>query len=212
MRGGRFSAVCWFRLFLAVLCAAMLPSAAQAAKWFVDNTLGDVKPEEKVTPAQPRPVQLLWEFQRDGSPNPKATKAIRPIALDALKATGDFSEIVEGPVADGAVLSIRFNNVVNAEELSKVKKQAFGAGLGFGLFGGVVATDHYVVTLEYIDHTGAEPIRTEVTHALHMKYGKKEVAIPGTQVKNVTEAVKGVVNQALARGVNNIVSDPAFPK
>ena len=45
-----------------------------------------------------------------------------------------------------------------------------------------------------------------------MKYGKKDVEIPGTQVKNVTEAVKTVVRQATDRGVNNLVSDPAFPQ
>ena len=45
-----------------------------------------------------------------------------------------------------------------------------------------------------------------------MKFGNKNVEIPGTQVKDAMEAVRTVVRQALERGVNNIVSDPAFPK
>jgi hypothetical protein len=51
---------------------------------------------------------------------------------------------------------------------------------------------------------------TTVNHALHMKFGKKDVEIPGTEVKGVKLAVETVVRQALARGVNNIVADPAF--
>jgi hypothetical protein len=199
--------------FLALLAiSAFTPRAAEAAKWFVDNTLGEVKPEEKVTPATPKPVQLLFEFQRDGAPNPRATKQVKPMAVEALKGTGAFADVVEAPVADGAVLSIKFNNVVKKEELDKVKKDGFRAGLGFGLFGGVVATDNYIVTMEYIPATGAKPIVTTVNHALHMKFGKKDVEIPGTEVKNVIEAVKIVVRQALARGTNNIVADPAFPR
>ncbi|PZR51426.1 MAG: hypothetical protein DI537_56635, partial [Stutzerimonas stutzeri] len=59
----------------------------------------------------------------------------------------------------------------------------------------------------------AAPITTIVEHALHMKYGnKKDVEIPGIQVKNVDEAVKTVVRQAIERGVNTIVADPAFQK
>jgi hypothetical protein len=198
---------------MAALAGMMLSAApAQAAKWFVDNALGDVKPEEKVTPAKPAPVQILYEFQRDGAPHPKATKQTRQWVLDALKATGNFSEVVETPVANGAVLSIKFNNVVKKEELDQAKKDGFKAGLGFGLFGGVVATDHYIVNFEYLAANGAAPIKTEVRHALHMKFGQKDVQIPGTEVKNAVAAVQGVVNQVIARGSNTIVSDPAFPK
>lgn len=200
---------------LSLLAAFMLlcvPTAAQAAKWFVDNSLGDLKPEEKKTPATPRPVQLIFEFQRNGEPNPRATKEVKPWIFDALKATGAFTEVVEAPVAGGAVLSIKFNNVIAQEELDKAKKDGFRAGLGFGLFGGVVATDRYDVAFEYLPGEGAASVQTLVQHALHMKYGKKDVEIPGTQVKNVSEAVKMVVRQATDHGINNLVSDPAFPQ
>lgn len=200
---------------LAALTALMLllvPTAAQAAKWFVDNTLGDVKVEEKKTPATPRPVQLIFEFQRNGEPNPRATKEVKPMLVDALKQTGAFSEIVEAPVAGGAVLSIKFNNIVPQEDVDKAKKEGFRAGLGFGLFGGVVTTDRYDVAFEYLPGEGAASIQTLVQHALYMKFGKKDVEIPGTQVKNVNEAIKTMVRQTTDRGVNNLVSDPAFPQ
>jgi hypothetical protein len=200
----------YFVCFL--LAAAGIAQMAHAAKWYVDNALGEVKPEEKVLPATPKPVQLLFEFQRDGSPNPRANKEVKPMALAALKGTGAFTDVVETPTADGAVLSITFNNVVEKEELDKAKKDGVRAGLGFGLFGGVVAQDRYVVTLKYVPATGAAPITTVVNHSLYMKFGKKDVEIPGTEVKNVKEAVQTVVRQALARGVNNIFADPAMPK
>lgn len=199
-------------LVFALLAFALAPQTALAMKYYVADALGEVKPEEKATPVQPKPVQVLFEFQRDGGPNPKATKLIKPWAIEDLKLTGAFTDVVETPTADGAVISIKFNNVVIKEEADKAKKQAFGAGLGFGLFGGVLASDYYVITVEYIVATGAAPIRTEVKHQLYGKYGKKDVVIPGTLAKNVDEALKTIVRQSLARGVNNIVADPAFPR
>ena len=177
-----------------------------------DWPLGEVKPAEKVTPAKPKPVQVIFEFQRNGKPNGGATKVIKPWAIEDLKGTGDFSEVAETPTADGAIISIKFNNYVVKEELDKTKKQAFGAGLGFGLFGGVVATDHYLVTIDYVPATGAAPIHAEVQHELYAKYGKKDVEIPGTEYPKADEAVKVLVRQALDRGVNTVVSDPAFPR
>jgi hypothetical protein len=209
-----FKQTSMLRAMLALVLAAALPSAAMAVKFYVDNALGEVKPEEKVTPAQPKPVQILYEFQRDGAPNPKATKLTKIWVLDALKATGDFSEVVETPANNGAVLSIKFNNIVKKEELDKAKKDGFKAGLGFGLFGGVVATDYYEVTFEYVAETGATPIKTVVQHKLYSTFGKQKegVVIPGTLHKKVDDAVKALVVQAINRGANNIVADAAFPK
>lgn len=211
-RFGKLHLALLARFFSFAVVLTLVQWPADAAKWFVDNTLGEVKAEEKKLPAQPKPVQLLFEFQRDGAPNPKATKVVKPWAIEDLRSTGAFSEISENPTADGAVLGIKFNNVVKQEELDKAKHDGFRAGLGFGLFGGVAATDHYVVTVTYIATNGAQPITTVVNHALHMKFGNKEVDIPRTEMKNADEAVKTVIRQALARGVNNIVTDPAFPK
>ncbi|MBS0255402.1 MAG: hypothetical protein JSS36_09400 [Proteobacteria bacterium] len=201
---------------LAALLAAMAliaaPQSALAIRYFVANALGEVKPAEKVTAAKPKPVQVLFEFQRDGKPNARATKVVAPWAIDAIKGTGNFTTVSDAPAPDGAIISIKFNNLVIKEELDKAKSQAFGAGLSFGLLGGVVATDHYVVTIEYVAATGATPIRTEVRHELISKYGNKNVEIPGTEYKNADEAVKVLVRQALDHGINTIVADPAFPK
>ena len=196
----------------AMLGFVVTTQTACAMKFFVANALGEVKPEEKVIPASPKPVQVIFEFQRDGKPNAKVTKVVTPWAIDDLKGTGAFSDVVGTPTADGAVIAIKFNNLVIKEELDKAKSQGFAAGLGFGLFGGVVATDHYVASIDYVPATGSAPIHTEVKHELYSKFGKKDVEIPGTEYKTADEAVKVLVRQALDRGVNNIVSDPAFPR
>ncbi|MEO7466432.1 MAG: hypothetical protein ABIV36_05410 [Sphingobium limneticum] len=195
-----------------LLAGFLSPQAAHAMKFYVANALGEVKPEEKVTPANPKPVQIIFEFQRNGKPNAKATKLVKAWAIEDIKKTGGFSDVVETPTADGAVISIKFDNVIIKEEFDKAKKQAFGAGLGFGLFGGVIAVDHYVASIDYVAATGATPIHTEVKHELYSKYGNKEAEIPGTQYPKADEAVKVLLRQVLDRGVNNIVSDPSFPR
>lgn len=188
----------------------VMGSPANAAKWFVDNTLGEVKPEERLTVVAPQPVQLIFEFQRDGKAVPAAIKQVKPMVLDAIKERGDFTEVTDAPVPNGALLNIVINNVVDKEELAKAKKKAFGAGLSFGLGSGVVATDHYVISFELIPATGKPSIKTTLEHALHMKFGNTDAEIPGTQVKNALEAVRSVVRQAVSRGLNNLAADPGF--
>jgi hypothetical protein len=51
-----------------------------------------------------------------------------------------------------------------------------------------------------------------VRHDLYSKYGNTNVESPGTEYRKGDDAVKAVVRQALDRGINNIVADPAFPR
>ncbi len=199
------------RIFaFALLAFVSLSAPAIAAKWFIDNGLGEVKAEDRVSVATPKPVQLIFEFQRDGKSVPAAVKQIKPMAIAALKSSGVFSDVVETPTTSGAILSIVMNNVVNKEELARLKKKAFGAGLSFGLGSGVVATDHYIINFELIPATGSPSIKTVVEHALHMKFGNTKQEIPGTEVKKAMDAVRGVVTQAVAKGANNLAGDPGF--
>lgn len=205
-------------VFLAALLGILgltllaLPQVAKAAKFYVDGTELAVKDEDRVTIAQPRPLQLIYEFQRDGGPNPKATKWSKPFIIDDLAASGAFSEVVETPVEGGAVLSIKFNNIVNPEELKKAKGDAFKTGLTFGLFGSTVVADYYEVTFEYIPAPGAAPIKTVVHHTLITTLGKVKDPIPGVQYKKADLAVRDLMKQVMARGLNNLFADPAFPR
>lgn len=203
----------WHRTAATFLLSLMLlvgATAAEAAKWFIDNTLGDVKPEEKVSVVEPKPVQLIFEFMRDGKAIAAAKKQVKPLVIAAIKEQGVFSEVTEAPTPNGAILNIVITNIVDKEELAKLKKKAFGAGLSFGLASGVVATDHYNVDFELVPATGKPSVKTQVQHAIHMKYGKTDVAIPGTEVKKVMDAINGMVRQTTARGINNLAGDPGF--
>ena len=193
-----------------VLLGLATAQPALAAKWFVDAALGDVKPEEKVVPPKPAPVQLVFVFQRDGADNPKATKIVKPMVIADLKKTGAFTDVVDTPVDGGAAISVTINNIINKEELEKAKSKGFGAGLSFGLLSGTVATDHYAITLDYVAATGAKPIEAVVHHALAMKFGNTADPTGVIQVKNADEAVQTVVRQAVEHGVNTIVADPGF--
>ncbi len=197
---------------LVLLAFLAIPSAAIAAKFYVDGTTIALKPEEKVTPVAPKPVQILYEFQRDGGPNPKATKFTKPFIFEDLKASGGFTAVAETPVEGGAVLSIKFNNVVDPEALKKAKKDGFRAGLTFGLAGGAAVEDLYEVTFEYIPAPGATPIKTVVIHKLVTTIGKVKDAIPGTQFKKAEPAVRELVRQVMVRGTNTLFADPAFPR
>lgn len=197
---------------LAVIVTALwlAASPAYAAKWYVDNTLGALPEDQKVVPEDPKPVQMIFEFQTNGEFNKRATKAVKKIALEHLRNSGVFSEVSEEPVEGGATLKVVFNNIVKKEEIDNVKKDGFKAGLSFGLFGGVVATDYYQMDFTYLASEGQTPVAAQVEHALHMKYGKKDVEIPGTRVKNVDAAVTLVTQQAIDHGINQIAADPAF--
>ncbi len=198
------------KIFLVLLFSFSLSAPALAAKWYIDNTLGEVKPEERVTVTTPQPVQLIFEFQRDGKAVPRAVKEVKPMILETLKERAIFSELSEKPTANGALLNIVINNVVDKEELARLKKKAFGAGLSFGLASGVVATDRYFVSFELIPATGKPSIKANLEHAIHMKFGKANVEVPGTEVKKVMDAVRGMVRQSVSRGMNSIAADPGF--
>lgn len=199
-------------IFCAVLAFLCAVPAAAAPKYFVDNELGAVRPEEKVTPTRPAPVQVVFEFQRDGKPNPKATAVVKPWALSAIRGSGNFSEVSENAVANGAVLTVRFNNFADKGELARTKSSNVRRDLGLGLFGSKAAryyTDQYGVVLEYVAAPGAAPTRTTVAHRLYTSFGKKGAdtsAIPGTPFDSGDEAVRTLVVEALERGLNTIFS------
>jgi hypothetical protein len=198
------------RLALALGLIIAIATPTYAAKWFIDGALGELKPETRITFVQPQPVQLILEFQREGKAVPRAVKEVKPNFLESLKSTGAFSEIVDAPTAKGALLSIIMTNVVDREQLAKLKKKAFGAGLTFGLGSGVVATDYFTIRFEFVPATGKAPIVTTIDHAIHMKFGNTSEAINGQQVRNIKEALNGVIAQAVKKGINTLAADPGF--
>lgn len=194
-----------FTLALSLMVAFFLSATEVQAKFLVDATLGEVKAEEKVVVSQPRAVQLLFEFQTDGVTNAKATKEVGPILTEELKATGIIATISETPIEGGDTLSIVINNITEKGAASK----GFKAGLTFGL-AGVLVADNYDAQFSYRRGTNPAPITRTVQHRIYFKFGSKKDPENAVVVKNAKAAVRLMLHQTVAHGMNRIAADPAF--
>ena len=192
---------------LAALIGATLSAApATAAKIYVDNKLGSVAAEQRVAVATPQPVQLLLDFQTDGITNAKAVKEVKPIALKYLQGTKLFASVSDTPVPNGALLTVRFNNIVDKKAAGK----GFKAGLTFGLAGTTVV-DNYDVTFELSPTPGQPALTSSLKHALVMTIGKKSDPTLGTEYKKVKDAVDAMVGQSIEHGVFALAAQSGFP-
>jgi len=89
---------------VALVATAVAVAQPALAAAYIDTVMGEIKPEEKMTVANPQPVQLLIEFQRDGATVPKGTKEITPIITADVKATGLIGATSDTPPLGGASL------------------------------------------------------------------------------------------------------------
>ena len=199
-------AIRWHFVLIVALAIGIcsLPSKAEA-KILIDTTLGDLKAEDKVSVAEPRPIQLLLEFQTDGVTNAKATKFALPIVTEELKASGVVGAISDVPVQGGDMLSIVINDITEKGAASK----GFTAGLTFGL-AGVLVADNYDVKFSYSKGSDQVPITRSVHHRLYFKFGAKQIPDNAMEVKNINEGFKLMMHQVVAHGMNQIAGDSAF--
>src|ERR1043165_5769168 len=192
----------WLRLVALALLLGTA-TAASAAKFYIPNTLGELDPAARVRIAEPRPVQLLFTFQTNGAPNMRATNYVKDQVTREVQASGLFSEVGQGPAANGAVLSITINNIVEANAASR----GVAVGLTFGLHGTTV-TDAYQVTFDYLSGSGAAPVHKTVEHAIRTTIGRTQPPENATLMRNSAEALATMVRQSLAHGLNAVGGDP----
>ncbi|HVI59817.1 MAG TPA: hypothetical protein VM619_13235 [Luteimonas sp.] len=148
---------------LAFVSCLML-SGCLSTKMYVDPALPTVAKADIQPAAEPRPVQLLFEFRTKGNANAKATAEIRPRVVAAAAESGLFSTVSQAP-ADGGVLTVTIDNIV-LDDAAMAK--GFGTGLTFGLVGSMV-TDGYVCTASY--SRDGITTQAEVKHAIHTTIG-----------------------------------------
>lgn len=190
-------------ILAAALAAAMLcmSTTAHAARWFIDNALGDVPADQKVQVAEPKPAQLLFQFQTNGAANANATRFLTTHITQHVTESGAFSTVGTAPAEGGAIVSITINNVPQQDAAS----QGFLTGLTFGLRGTAVA-DFYVATIEYVSGPDATPIRIEARHTLYTLVGRTEAPPNTTQARNADEAVLTVMRQLTQRLLNDLAA------
>lgn len=190
----------------AALAACTWSGSAQAARYFVDNTLGDVPAEQAVTVAEPKPVQLLIEFKSNGAANARATRYVTPIVTRLVTESGYFSQVSTSPVEGGAVLSVVIDNIFDRDAAVRAGMET---GSSFFLNGNAVA-DNYVGSAEYLRGDDTPSIKKEARHILITAIGRIGEPENATRARNQTEALETVLRQIVARTLHDVVSDPAF--
>jgi hypothetical protein len=195
------------RLVLAPLfaAAALMVSGCLSMRSFVDPTLGDVPSAQRVTVAEPRPVQLIFEFRTQGAANARATNLLREQVTENVRSSGVFSEVSPSPVAGGALLSIVIDNI--PEE--GAAQAGFGTGLTFGLAGTTVS-DFYVASARYSGGAGGVALNSEKRHALHSQIGNAEAPANMVQAENTEAGVRTVIRQLVEHLVFDLARQPGF--
>lgn len=176
------------------------------ASFYVDTATRDVPPSELRMVAQPAPVQVLFEFQTKGVQNARATDHLRTQVIGQIKASGLFSAVEDKPVAGGAMLSLKLNNVPLSDDAFG---KGFVTGLTFGLAGNQV-TDGYICTVEYLDPTRQTPIVKTARHAIHTVIGAKEAPANGIRAETIEEAVRTMTRQIVGTALKDLSFDPDF--
>lgn len=187
----------------ALLCAA---EPAHAARFFVDNALGDVAQADRAAVTDPKPVQIIFQFKTKGAPNARATNYLKERVTELVKSSGIFSSVTTEPVAGGAIVAITIDNIPQENAAS----QGFATGLTFGLRGTSVA-DYYVATTEYVSGPGVATISKSARHTMYTAIGRTEPPANATQAKNVDEAITLLVRQLVERMLTDLGKDAAFP-
>ena len=195
------------RLALALALLVGGAGVAAAAAFYVDRTLGELSDAAKVRSLDPRPVQLVFAFQTNGTANARAQAELKAQITSHVTASGLFATITESPAANGAVLAITINDV---SDVDAARRRGFRAGLTFGLAGNSVV-DHYVATFEYRPIAGAPAITRTIEHNLITTVGRTDPPANADRVRRPQDAVATVMRQLVAHGVNRVALDPAFP-
>jgi hypothetical protein len=194
------------RLATAAAAAALSLLSTGCATMYVDKGLKDVAPAEYMKPPEPKPVQLLFNFQTKGAANARATKFLSEEVTRTVTSSGLFSSVSADPVTGGALLSITLNNVPITDNAFA---KGFATGLTFGLAGSQVS-DGYVCTIDYLPAAGRTQMQKKLRHAIHTTVGAKGAPDNGIKAKNPTEAVTTMARQIVGNGLKDLSLDPQF--
>lgn len=196
-----------FRWMRGIRVAAGLFVAAAltgCANFYVDSATKEVPVAQYRKPAQPQPVQVLFEFQTKGVANARGTEMLKARVVDQIKSSGLFAAVGDAPA--GATLSITLDNVPLTDDAFA---KGFMTGFTFGLAGSKVS-DGYVCTATYRPSADAQPIVKKARHAIHTTMGA--TSEPGNAVKaeSIDDAVTKMTRQIVSTVLNDVTQDPSF--
>jgi hypothetical protein len=197
------------RLARACATSTLLAGAALlagCATHYVDGHTKEVPPAQFTKATQPRPVQLLTEFQTKGVANARATAATKGMIADSVRSTGLFSQVSDAPAAGAGVLTVTVNNVPLGDDAAA---KGFIAGLTFGVAGQQV-TDGYICTVSYLPPGQGKPIVKSAKHAIHTTIGASAAPPNAYKAASIDEAVRTMVRQVMSVALSDLSRDPDF--
>lgn len=179
---------------------------AGCASYYVDTATKEVPVTEMKQVTQPKPVQLVFEFQSKGAPNPRVTDHLKENIIKEVKESRLFSSVSTDPTPGVAMLNITLNNVPLTDN---VGAKGFVTGLTFGLAGNVV-TDGYICTVSYLPAGQTTPIVKTVRHAIHTTVGIANPPPAAQKSASIREAVDTMTRNVLSNALKDLSDDPAF--
>lgn len=197
------------RLVRACVYATVLAGAALVtgcATHYVDGSTKEVPPSQFTKATQPRPVQLLAEFQTKGVTNARATSHTKEMIAESVRSTGLFTEVSDAPVAGAGVLTVTVNNVPLTDDAAA---KGFIAGLTFGAAGQQV-TDGYICTVSYLAPGQSKPIEKSAKHAIHTALGASAAPPSAYKASSIEDAIRTMVRQVMSVALSDLAHDPAF--
>lgn len=187
----------------ALSAAALLTGCATA---YVDTAIKEVSVADLKKVAQPKPVQLTFEFTTKGAPNARATEFLKAAVSDQIKASGLFSSVETTPATNLGVLNVKLDNVPITKDAAA---QGFVTGLTFGLAGSTV-TDGYVCTVQYLPAGQGQIISATARHAIHTALGNSSPPPSAKKSANMEDAVKTMTREILSNALRDLAANPAF--
>lgn len=182
-----------YTLALGVAVATQL-TGCLSVKSYVDPAYKSLSYSDIKKPAQPIPVVLTTEFQRNGVVVPKAGRELQSTVERSLRATGVFSPTAQSNSEKQAKLHLTANNVA---DLGEAAGKGVLTGLTFGAVGNAIA-DKYEFKFSYVDAQGKE-ISERYPHMILTTVGNKKAPIENVQPMSINEAFNKVVDDVVIR-------------
>ena len=193
---------------LARACAAVtaLILLSGCATAYLDSSVAELSPSEKVAVAHPQPVQLLFEFKTKGSFNGTATDLLKQTVVDTVQRSGDFSQISTDPVPNGALLHISIDNVPLSDDAFA---KGFVTGFTFGLVGSTVG-DGYICTADYQAAPNAPVVTKTMRDAIYTSMGATSGPQHAEKMASPKDAAFAMTERVVSHLVNDVANDPSL--
>lgn len=207
---GKYCMKCLEKSFISAMAiSSMLILASMmtgCTSVYVDTATKEVPVEQMKRVVDPKPVQLVFEFQTKGVPNPRATDLLKDAVGKEVKESGLFSSVSTDSTPNVGLLNVTLNNIPLTDDAAS---KGFVTGMTFGLAGSTV-TDGYICTLSYLPPGQVTPIVKTVRHAIHATIGNASPPPAAQKSTSILEAINKVTRDVLSNALNDLSHDSAF--